>query len=608
MNLKHPLCLILLGLNMVVFSQEKTIDTLFIPNKRLNESEQFQKIITINHNDTQRNANNLSEVLRFQTPVYIKENGRGMVSSPSFRGTTAQQTAFVWNGININSIFLGQGDINNIGLLNFDKISVKAGGGSISYGTGAIGGSVHLDDEILFNKGFQGNIFSEYGSFNTMNANLKLTYSNEKFSLKFGTALAKSENDYEVPSEKYKNLNGQYYQYNYALSGAYRFDERYKIAVFSIWNTGLQHYPIFSTTQTRTKYATNGLKTMLNLEAKWGKIQNDIKMAFLRDGYDYFANTHQPKSNGAVGDTWLIRNDFSLQNDEKLKLNFISEYQYNSAKGYSSGIINPKRNAGYLALIAQKKLTPKFLLEGSVRKDWVENIQSPILYSLATKIDFSNHYQLKISGSKNFRYPTFNDLYWQLGGNLDLKSEIAYQLEMSHQIRIGKWKIDIVPFFNNIENMIQWLPTPAGHWSPFNTRKIRTYGVEFYTNFQQKLGNFTLKINGNYAYTHAENSETKKILSYVPQHKASGTIALNHKWLDIFGQALFTSDVFTTTDENQSLALPYYTIANAGLDFHLNKNIKIGGKINNIFNQVYKTSDYYPLPLRNYQINLNINF
>lgn len=602
-------CLIFLGLGIFISSQERRIDTIFISDKRLKETENFQNIISITNDDKRKNTNNLSELLRFQTPFYIKENGKGMVSSPSFRGTTAQQTAFVWNGININSIFLGQGDINNIGLLNFDKISVKAGGGSISYGTGAIGGSVHLDDEIVFNKKFQGNFFSEYGSFNTLNSSLKLSYSDDKLSVKLNTAIAKSDNNYEVPSEKYKNLNGNYYQYNYSLSGAYRFSNNQKIAFFSIWNTGLQHYPIFSETQTRTKYATNGLKTMLNWEGKFNKIHNDLKIAFLRDTYDYYADIYQPKSNGAIGDTWLIRNDLSYQETKNFKINLINEYQHNSAKGYSSGIINPKRNLGYSALIIRKNLSEKIDLEGAIRKDFVENIQSPYLFSLSSKMDFSKHYLLKINASKNFRYPTFNDLYWQPGGNPLLKPEIAYQLEMSHHLRGKKWEFNITPFFNHIENMIQWLPTSEGHWSPFNTRKVRSYGFEVYSNITQKIGSFIFKANGSYAYTHSENLETKKLLSYVPQHKTNGTISLQHKKkIEIFGQVLFTGEVFTTTDEDKRYALPYYTIFNTGINFNINQHIKLGGKINNVFNEVYKTSDYYPLPLRNYNINLNINF
>ena len=605
--IKKYISLIVWGVAPFVAAQEKKIDTVFISDKKLNESVHFQKVINLSDN-IHKNTSNLSETLRFSTPLYIKENGRGMVSSPSFRGTTAQQTAFIWNGININSLFLGQGDINNIGLLNFDKISVKAGGGSISYGTGAIGGTIHLDDKIQFGKGLNGNLFSEFGSFNTLNSALKIAYSNDKFSVKLNTALAKSENNYEVPKEKYINRNGAYYQYNYSISAAYRFNEHQKIAMFSLWNTGLQHYPIFSESQTKTKYATDGMKTMINWQSDYGNFHNDLKLAFLSEKYDYYNDINLPKSNGAEGKTWLVRNDFSYQKPNNFSINLISEYQYNTAEGYSSGITNPKRNTGYLAITANKNLFSHLYLEGSLRKDLAENIESPYLFFVGSRIDFTKNYSLKLNASKNFRYPTFNDLYWQPGGNLNLKPETAYQLEINHLFKFKNLNIDIASFYNNIENLIQWLPTSSGYWSPFNSKKIRSFGGEIYADYTRNISKNTLKISLSYAYTNSKDTEKNKSLSYVPKHKANGLISLKNKHLNLFIQGMFTSKVFTTTDENKNYQLPHYTIVNTGVEFYLKKNITLGGKINNILNQVYKTSDYYPLPLRNYNINFNINF
>ena len=140
-------------------AQEKVIDTVFIFDRHITEAKKTQQVYQISNTDIQKNATNLSEALRFQTPIYIKENGRGSVSSPSFRGTTAQQTSFLWNGIPVNSTFLGQGDINNLSLLNYDNIEVKAGGGSVIYGSAAIGGTIHLNNQISFDKGFQGRFF-----------------------------------------------------------------------------------------------------------------------------------------------------------------------------------------------------------------------------------------------------------------------------------------------------------------------------------------------------------------------------------------------------------------------------------------------------------------
>ncbi|UCE92629.1 MAG: TonB-dependent receptor plug domain-containing protein, partial [Flavobacteriaceae bacterium] len=54
----------------------------------------------------------LGELLQQQANFYFKQNGYGMVSSISLRGTSASQTGVYWNGIGINSALTGQTDFN----------------------------------------------------------------------------------------------------------------------------------------------------------------------------------------------------------------------------------------------------------------------------------------------------------------------------------------------------------------------------------------------------------------------------------------------------------------------------------------------------------------
>ena len=69
-----------------------------------------------------------------------------MVASPSFRGTNASQTAVLWNGIPINSMFTGQTDFNTILTGSIDKLTIRSGSGSVPFGSGAIGGSILFDN------------------------------------------------------------------------------------------------------------------------------------------------------------------------------------------------------------------------------------------------------------------------------------------------------------------------------------------------------------------------------------------------------------------------------------------------------------------------------
>jgi iron complex outermembrane receptor protein len=238
------------------------IDTVVLFDNQLNRQNNFHLLKKISPEDIQKNATNLSEVLRFQTPVYIKENGRGAVSSPSFRGTTAQQTAFLWNGISINSVFLGQGDINNIGFLLADELGVKSGGGSVLYGSGAIGGSIHLNNQLNFGKGLKNSLYSEIASYGTFQHILKSSFSNDGFSVQLSANHSISENNFEIPERDYYNRNGKYSNGSVNIGMAYKINPTHKISWISECYRGNQRYPIFSENQNKTQYLTENFKSL----------------------------------------------------------------------------------------------------------------------------------------------------------------------------------------------------------------------------------------------------------------------------------------------------------------------------------------------------------
>ena len=593
---------------LLSFAQEKTIDTVYIFDNQLKKSKEFQKTIQLNQVDLLKNTTNLSEVLRFQSPVYIKVNGRGMVSSPSFRGTTAQQTAFVWNGININSTFLGQGDVNNLNLLGYDQLEIKSGGGSVIYGSGAIGGTIHLNNELSFNKGFKNNLFWEYGSFNTSNTFVKSAYSNDKLSVKVSGNFVKSDNNYEVSEKDYLNLNGQYNNRTFNLGAAYKVDSKNMISWQTQLYDGIQHYPIRSEDYSKTKYFSDSFRSLANWNYHSKKIQNSFKIAYLEDEFQYFNNIDQPKSSDGNAKTYLAKNDFNYALNNQLEVNFISEYRQDQAEGYESGISEVKRNAGSIAGLLRWNPSKTFNFEAGLKKDFIEKIETPLLYSLSGKVNVTNWYTFTFNGSKNFRYPSFNDLYWQPGGNLDLKSETSLQAELGNQFKYKNFKLNVTPYYINIQDLIRWLPTSNGYWSPVNTNNVESYGLESQLDFEKELGNHKTKLSAGYVYTHSKDTDADRFLMYVPQHKIFGNATYKYKVAEVFLQGMYNGLTYTTSDEKRREALDPYFVVNGGLNLTLLKIYKLGFKINNIFDEIYETTAYFPLPKRNYSANLLINF
>lgn len=608
MNLKYHFSSVLLFCFFWGFAQEQEIDTIFIFDHQLKNSKKFQKISTLKEEDLLKNTTNLSEVLRFQSPVYIKENGRGMVSSPSFRGTTAQQTAFIWNGININSQFLGQGDINNLNLLGYDQLEIKSGGGSVIYGSGAIGGSIHLNNELPFNRGLKTSLFLEGGSYNTLNSFLKSSYSDEKFSVKVSGNFVKSDNDYEVPEKQYSNLNGEYQNRTFNLGTAYKIDKQNTISWQTQLYNGKQHYPIFSEFATKTKYFTDTFRSLVSWDLHSEKIQNILRLAYLEEEFQYFDQIDRPKSSGGKSATYLAKNDFNYLFSEKIAVNMIGEYQLNKADGFQSGIKSVQRSAGSVAGLLRWNPGQKFNFEGGIKKDFVENMETPVLFSLSAKGNVNNWYSVVLNASKNFRYPSFNDLYWQPGGNLNLKSEISHQVELGNSFKYKDFKLNLTPYYINIENMIRWLPTSNGFWSPMNTNKVESYGLESQVDFEKDFGKNNTKFSLGYIFTHSKNLETDRFLSYVPKHKIFGNLNYRYDFVEVFVQGMFNGLTFTTDDEKLSSALNSYFVMNSGVNFKILKHYQLGFKIQNILDEIYETTAYFPLPKRNYSAHLFINF
>lgn len=586
-------------------AQEALIDTVFIDNQ-FNKVGKTAKISNLNSEQILENPTSLSDLLRFQSNIYIKENGRGATSSPSFRGTGAQRTAFVWNGINVNSIFLGQGDINNLNLLSYENIGIKFGGGSVIYGSGAIGGSIHLNNTLDFNKGFHGSLFSEYGSFETLNSTITAKYSNEKLSFSFSANHSKSDNDYEVAEKKFINRNGEYQNTGFNLGLAYKINNNNEFYWQSQHYESNQHYPIFDENQTKTKYLVQTFRSLAGWKLNSSKVKNDLKLVYLEDNFQYFGDINKAKSSGGIGKQYIVRNDLDYFVSNKSSFNLISEYQYNQGEGYQSGIQNPKRNQVNLSLLYRDENIEKFYWELGAKYDFVEGYESPFLFSASGKYKINNWYQTSINISRNFRAPTFNDLFWMPGVNPDLRAETSYQAEMSHYFSYKNFKLGITPYYIKMKDMIQWIPMTSAIWSPVNVAKVDAYGLETELSFLKKWKNHQFKSQFSYSHTKSINLETKNQLSYVPLHQINFNTDYQYKIFGLFFQALYNSKRFT--DDDASKFLEDYLVLNAGISINPIKNIEIGFKVNNVTNQIYETVNYYFMPKRNYAVSLRLNF
>lgn len=586
--------------SVIVLKQLELIDF------QLNTFSTAQKVTSLSDSLIVKNQPSLTELLRNNSTIYFKENGKGMVSSPSFRGTTAQQTAVVWNGININSQFNGQTDFNTVNTREFNSIAVRAGGGSVLYGSGAIGGSIHLNNEIKFEKAFSNQIQLNYGSFETIGAHYDVLVSDEKKVFKASVTHNASKNEYPYIGYNKKNQNGEYFNTSFASQLGIQLYKNTFLKYFTHIYDGSRNFSGTIASPSKSNYLNYDVRNLLELSNYKGKLTSKLKVAYLTESYKYLENKNTANFSFANGNTFVVKYDGLYQFTPKIQLNGIFDFTRNS--GVGSDITQNTREITSFSLLFKHKVFRFLTYEASLRKESTSNYESPLLYSLGMQIKPTKWYSLLVSGSKNYRIPTFNDLYWQGSGNLLLKPESSQQFEITNQFSVAKRLVFSTTFYQTkLQDMLRWLPNSTGFWQPINTDKVTILGFEAQLNYKKKILQSVFEFKAMYSYTNSKNEKTQKQLVYVPFHLFNGTISYQFKSFGAFYQSTFNGLVYTSSDNESSLK--EYLVSNAGIDYNFKKiNTLIGLQINNVENKPYQNVLSRPLPGRHIMMNINFKF
>ena len=215
--------------------------------------------------------------------------------------------------------------------------------------------------------------------------------------------------------------------------------------------------------------------------------------------------------------------------------------------------------------------------------------------------------------SRNFRFPTLNDLYWNPGGNPDLKTERAWNGEMNFKYANQK-KIDlsINGFCLYVDDWIQWIPQ-GSIWMPINYKRVFSRGFEtslHATNDENNSKKFAIHFNASYTFTKTTNLDSAsefdqsvgKQLIYVPLHRVVAGVQLQYRKFYLRSVNSFVSHVFTSTDNSQTLKGYFLNDLEVGKDFTINKyEIGMSFRVNNLANTQYQNVLQHAMPGRSFE-------
>lgn len=592
------------------------LEVINLKSNILKKHSKGYKVITLTDSIISKNNESFTNILRYNSPIYLRENGNGGVSSASFRGTSASNTAVIWNGININSINNGQTDFNGISVNLFGNLDIRSGGGSIEFGSGAIGGTVHLNNNLHFGDNLSNELILSVGSYETYKGLYKFSLSKNDIAINFGIAYNQSENDYEWLGYDLKNENGAYQNLDFNLNISKKINKYSKLSYNGSLYNGDREFSgqLPNPSAANEKYIDKSFKNLLTYDYHKNEFYHKLKFAYILDEYNYYENKESSNYNFGKSNRYIGKYEFKYIIGLNSSIEAFSEYE--SAIGETDQMNPHTRNQFSQSIIYNQRIKDIVSLNVKIRKDFNSDYDVPFVYAIGADINTSENIFIRVNGSKNYRVPSFNDLFWPALGNQNLIPENSIQGELGFGYKTSSFKADVGIFYIDSKDKIVWTPggdpNKPGIWVPINIANVENKGFELVLSYNKNFKEHYINFNMNYSYTIVTDKDTEMQVPFVPKNLLNLSFGYSFKRVKFLYQHLFNDKIYTTTDNIDLFSLESFNVGNVGIDYNLIQNkeshLSLGVKLNNIFNEAYKIMPRRPMPNRNINFNINYKF
>ncbi|HAI75584.1 MAG TPA: hypothetical protein DCM08_04995, partial [Microscillaceae bacterium] len=570
-------------------------------------------------------ASSLANLLATQTPIYIKAYGNGMLSSIAFRGTSANHTALLWNGMNINSPSLGGADFSLFPVFALERIELQYGGAASLFGTDAIGGSILLQTQPLVRASGLGiGLSQEVGSFGQISSGIRFSYGSRKWVLQTKLYRQSAQNDFtfrnmtQAGQPLERQTNAAWLNYGVLQHLSLKTSPTATLQA-DVWYhfSDRQIQPTMSAANTGDRQIDHSLRAVADYtdNAAWGRLQ--IKAGWTSDylRFNAFAPSNIHRFFGSASYEKEIRSNITLQVGANWNHFFANMPNY-------GGAVFQDRSDVFASLAWQVR--PAWRLSVNMRQVFVTGFQAPIAPSLGSEwwvVKRKAHgLALKAMLSKNYRIPTLNDRFWSPGGNPNILPEDSYAAELGWlyqwQTTQSKLQVELTTFAMQVQNWIIWLPN-GSFWSPLNISNVFSGGVEASLRWQYQSGAWRWSLHGHYTFSQSVNQtnitpsdrSAGKQLPYTPLHRGTLGQTISFKTWDWGITYHYTGFRFTTTDNDNWL--PQFDLFDSWISKKWQTpagDIALSAQVFNLFDLDYQNLEFRAMPKRSFMLGLRYTF
>jgi len=510
---------------------------------------------------------------------------------------------------------LGVSDLSLVPSQLFDQLQVIKSGSSADYGNGAITGAIDLSNSELQQQdnpvALEVNIGA--GSYGLRQGGLNLNINKKKWQSTTRLYTASSENDFPYVLDSGQTRNNTHANFNtkaWLQSLSYQLKSNQKISFQSWVQRTFREIPPTTTQNISEAVQEDKInRFILDYEVNNKSYALKTQIAFFDENNSYedpqILINNQNKFHRIISKT-----KFSSELSNNCIISGLAEIS--NTKGQSESYEDTESLTNYALSGSIKKIWSSSHLKLSIRQARNSLGNSFLSPSLLFNQDISPLWNLQAKVSREYRFPTLNELFWRPGGNSDLLSEHGWNQELD--LRCNKPEspnIRMSIYHRLINDWILWSPIDdTFFYGPFNISKVRSYGTELQVNHSLNLGSLTVDLNTAYSYTISQNLTTIKTpqinagdqLFYIPRHQLIAGITNTYKNI-----TLTINGAYLSSTEGIIETLDGYTLINAYLYYDMDLSshaIQLSVGINNMTDTNYRIIERRPMMGRNVSVNI----
>ena len=598
-NLRLPILTISLCQIFSIYSADVNaeMDVLTVTSDRF-KSTPDQQLTVINTIDREElnNINPKSVVDALETlpgVSVIRSGGASQKASISIRGTDSGHVLVLVDGVRIGSATSGEVNFSSISPENIERIEVVKGPRAAIWGSDAVGGVIQIFTRKL--EGGEWIASAEYGSDAYMRASAGIGITHGEGSSTISLNREKSDG-YDVKNDSEDDDDG-YDRFGMSINGQQPLNQQWQLTWTGLLDTGSYKYD-----NSRSNEADND-NYLWNIGTQY---QNENLISKLSFGQSRDKNENYRGGDSSVASSLYetTREQISWSNrytatDNLTVIGGVDWFNETITNDYP---VDERDLFGLYALTRYE--LGKFLMEGVVRYDDVDSIDSKTSYNASLAYEFNDQWRLSTGAGTAFKVPTFNDLYTPDKGNPDLAAETSKNVDITLNYASSHIQGYLSLYQNKIENLIEWAPNgevdDSGYdiWKPANVAKAEISGLELSLNYNT----WDIKHRLGYSYIDAIDGKSKQELVGRSKHEFDYSISYAWSEVDLLVNYHYQGKRRSSTT---SFLDPYHKV-DVGLGYLFVDSWQLRLKLNNLFDEEIISNQNYFSPGR--QVFLSMSY